>query len=176
MTNSITRNNHIYNSTNGITVAESQNNQIYNNTIEGATSQGIRLYNPSEPDDGFTESNLVYNNTIISSENAIVAIRSHDNILENNRFSELEESEFRLLEDSSMIIRGQHFEDTLISHRDSDTDGTSHIEIVDSGIIEVTEEGAIEEGAEDNEELYNTDIEPYRKALSDGDIITVNSL
>src|SRR5918996_2426103 len=43
MTDSIARNNHIYNSSTGITVSESPNNQIYNNTIEGATDEGILL-------------------------------------------------------------------------------------------------------------------------------------
>jgi parallel beta-helix repeat protein len=178
---SIARNNHIYNSSTGITVSESPNNQIYENTIEGATSQGIRLFNPDIPDDGLTEDNLVYNNNIIDSENGIVAARSHDNILENNEFSDIESSEYRLSGNSSMIIRGQHFDNALISQEDSEID--SHVEIVDSGIIEVTEgetggeeddedDGDEEEGEED---LYNTDNEPYRRTLSDGDSITVNS-
>src|SRR5215212_7286558 len=57
MHDSIARNNHVYNTTSGITVSESPNNQIYNNTIEAATSQGIRLFNPDIPDDGSTEGN-----------------------------------------------------------------------------------------------------------------------
>jgi parallel beta-helix repeat protein len=128
-----------------------------------------------------TEDNLVYNNNIIDSENGIVAARSHDNILENNEFSDIESSEYRLSGNSSMIIRGQHFDNALISQEDSEID--SHVEIVDSGIIEVTEgetggeeddedDGDEEEGEED---LYNTDNEPYRRTLSDGDSITVNS-
>ena len=36
MHDSIVRNNNVYNTTSGITVSESPNNQIYNNTIEGA--------------------------------------------------------------------------------------------------------------------------------------------
>ncbi|MDQ3806925.1 MAG: right-handed parallel beta-helix repeat-containing protein, partial [Thermoproteota archaeon] len=65
---SIARNNQIYNATIGIMVSESPNNQIYDNTIEAVSSQGIRLQNPATPDDGgFTENNLVYHNTIISS-------------------------------------------------------------------------------------------------------------
>src|SRR5918994_6589934 len=90
MHDSIARNNYIYNTTSGITVSESPNNQIYNNTIEGAISQGIRLFNPDIPDDGLTEDNFVYNNTIIDSENGIREIRSHDNILEDNRFFDIE--------------------------------------------------------------------------------------
>jgi parallel beta-helix repeat protein len=115
---SIARNNLVYNSSTGVMVSESPNNQIYNNTIEGATSQGIHLFNPVLPDDGVTEGNLVYNNTIINSENGIVATRSHDNIVQNAMFSDIEESEYRLSGDSSIIIRGQHFDNAVIS-RDS---------------------------------------------------------
>jgi mannuronan 5-epimerase len=184
MHDSIARNNHVYNTTSGITVSESPNNQIYNNTIEAATSQGIRLFNPDIPDDGSTEGNIVYNNVISSSENGIRSTRSHDNILENNRFSDIESSEYRL-GNSSMIIRAQHFDDTVISQEGSETD--SQVEIVDSGIIQVTEganDGEEDGDGEDDEEgdeeedeasSYNTDDEPYRRTLSDGDSITVNS-
>ena len=106
MHDSIVRNSHVFNTTSGITVSESPNNQIYNNTIEGATSQGIRLFNPPEPPyDGLTEGNLVYNNVISSSEDGIVATRSHDNILENNTFSKIQSSEYRLSGDSSLEIQ-----------------------------------------------------------------------
>jgi poly(beta-D-mannuronate) C5 epimerase len=122
MTDSIARNNHIYNSSTGITVSESPNNQIYNNTIEGATDEGILLFTPDIPDDGaVTENNLVYNNTIINSENGIVATGSHDNIVENTTFFDIEESEYRLSGDSSIRIRGQHLDNPLISHESSET-------------------------------------------------------
>src|SRR3712207_570466 len=65
MHDSIARNNYVYNSTTGIMVSESPNNQIYNNMIEGTTLRGIRLFNPILADDGLTQGNLVYNNTII---------------------------------------------------------------------------------------------------------------
>jgi parallel beta-helix repeat protein len=93
MHDSIARNNYIYNTTTGIIVSESPNNQIYSNTIEGATGAGIRLLNPPEPDDGFTEDNHVYNNTISNSEDGIREIRSHDNILEDNKFFNIESDE-----------------------------------------------------------------------------------
>jgi poly(beta-D-mannuronate) C5 epimerase len=178
MYDSIARNNHVSNTTSGITVSESPNNHIYNNTIEGATSYGIRLFNPPEPPyDGFTEGNLVYNNTIVDSENGIVATRSHDNVVENTTFSDIESSEYLLSGNSSLMIRGQTFDNTLISQVNSQID--SHIEIVDSGIIEVTD-GVIEEDDEEEEDegegdQYNTDMEPYRRTLSDGNDITVNS-
>jgi len=182
MHDSIARNNQIYNSSIGITVAESPNNQIYNNRIEEITSQAIRLFNPELPDDGLTEGNLVYNNIIINSENGIGAASSHNNILESNTFSNMESSEYRLSGGSSIIIRGQHFDNALISHEGYAID--SHVEILDSGIIEVRE-GAIDEEEEQDEEeeeegeiegdSYNTDIQPYRRTLSDGDDITINN-
>ena len=118
---SIARNNHIYNSSTGVMVSESPNNQIYNNTIQGATSQGIYLFNPEVPDDGVTEGNLIYNNRIINSENGIVAARSHDNVIQNATFFNIEESEYRLSEDSSIIIKGQHFDNAIISQDSSVT-------------------------------------------------------
>jgi parallel beta-helix repeat protein len=185
MHDSIARNNYVYNSTTGIAVAESPNNQIYNNTIEGPTLRGIRLTNPQPADDGFTENNLVFNNTIINSENGIEAVRSHDNILESNTLSNIQSSEYHLSGGSSIIIRGQHFDNALISQGGSGTD--NHVEIADSGIIEVRE-GAIDEEEEDGGEVgeneeeeefeansYNTDIEPYRTTFGGGDDITVNS-
>jgi poly(beta-D-mannuronate) C5 epimerase len=120
MHDSIARNNHVYNSSTGIMISESPNNEIHNNTIERATSHGIRLFNPILPDDGFTEGNLVYNNTIISSQNGIVATRSHDNIVQNTTFSDIESSEYRLSGDSSIIL-GQQFDNALISHDSSAT-------------------------------------------------------
>src|SRR5215213_250550 len=90
MHDSIARNNYIYNTTTGIIVSESPNNEIYSNTIEGATRAGIRLSNPPVPDDGFTEDNHVYNNTISNSEDGIREIRSDGNILEDNKFFNIE--------------------------------------------------------------------------------------
>ena len=54
MADSIARNNHIINTRTGILLSESPNNQVYNNTIEGATEGGILLFNPDIPDDGST--------------------------------------------------------------------------------------------------------------------------
>jgi parallel beta-helix repeat protein len=188
MHDSIARNNHVINTTSGITLSESPNNQIYNNTIEGATSQGIRLFNPELSDDGFTESNLVYNNSIIDSDNGIAADRSQDNVVANTTFFDIESSEYRLSGNSSMIIRGQHFDNALIS--DVGSEIGSQIEIASSGIIEVIE-GGEDEDADDEEEdpedgdeeeedegegeLHDTDNEPYRNRLGDGDSIRVIS-
>jgi parallel beta-helix repeat protein len=198
MTDSIARNNQVINARVGILVSESPNNQIYNNTIEGATSQGIRLLNPELPDDGVTEGNIVYNNVISDSEDGVAAARSQNNIVENTIFSEIESDEYHLSGNSSIIIRGQQFDDTLISgeaidvvvddDQEDDDDGGDDgddqatenvVEIVGSGTIEVTE-GEIngEEDDDDDEDeanSFNTDIEPYTTILGDGDSITVNS-
>jgi poly(beta-D-mannuronate) C5 epimerase len=189
MHDSIARNNYVYNSTTGIAVAESPNNQIYNNTIEGPTLQGIRLTNPQPADDGLTENNLVYNNTILNSENGIEAVRSHDNILGSNTLSNIQSSDYHLSGGSSIIIREQHFDNVLISQGGSGTD--NRVEIVDSGIIQVREgetdddeeqEDGVEVGDNEEEEeeefegiSYNTDIEPYRMTFSSGDEIMVDS-
>jgi poly(beta-D-mannuronate) C5 epimerase len=171
MTDSIARNNQIYNATTGIIVSESRDNQVYDNTIEAATSEGILLFNPSELDDGgFTEDNLVYNNTILSSATGINAIRSYDNILEKNTFSNIASSEYLLSRNSSIIIVDRDFDNVLITEGGSATDNL--VEIAYSGTIEVTE---VNNQGITERDFYNTDNEPYRKRLSNGDNIIVNS-
>jgi mannuronan 5-epimerase len=187
MTDSIARNNHIYNSTTGISVSESPNNQIYNNTIESATDEGILLINPEVIDDGFTEANIVYDNIILSSEDGIRATNSHDNILENNTFDDIESNEYLLSLDSDILIRGQSFDDTSIAVSDSTTE--NFLEIVDSGEIEVievpNEQDEADDGDDDNDNdeeeednettSYNTDVQSYTRRMSGGDSIMVNS-
>src|SRR5829696_4832256 len=190
MTDSIARNNHVINARTGILLSESPNNQIYNNTVEGATSNGIRLLNPDIADDGVTEGNIVYNNAISDSRDGVSASRSQNNIVENTTFSDIEESEYHLAGNSGLIIRGQEFDDAVISgegidvdDEEEDGDDGEEIEnvaqIVGSGTIEVTE-GA-NDGEDDDEEnsdetnSHNTDVEPYTTTLGDGDSITVNS-
>jgi mannuronan 5-epimerase len=181
MTDSIARNNHVINARTGVQVSESPNNQIYNNTIEGATREGIGLFNPELPDDGLTEGNLVYDNVISNSDIGIRATRSHNNIVQNTIFSDIESSEYRLLSDSSLTIRGQQFDDddegVLITEGDSQVTGST-VEIVNSGVIEVREGDGDDDDDEDNEEegdSFNTDIQPYRRTLDDDDSITVTS-
>jgi poly(beta-D-mannuronate) C5 epimerase len=196
MTDSIARNNHVINARVGILVSESPNNQIYNNTIEEATAQGIRLLNPDITDDGVTEGNVVYNNVISSSEDGIAAARSQNNIVENTTFSDIESSEYHLSGNSALTIRGQQFDDALVSGEAEEEDDQATedqatedqatenvVEIVDSGTIEVTggandgEENGDDDGDEDEDEAnsFNTDVEPYTTILGDGDSITVNS-
>ena len=199
MTDSIARNNHVINARTGILVSESPNNQIYNNTVEGGTEQGIRLLNPDIADDGVTEGNIVYNNVISSSEDGIAAARSQNNIVESTTFSDIGSSEYDLSGNSALTIRGQQFDDALISGAaiEEDDQATEDqatedqpienvLEIVGSGTIEVTEganngeeeeDGGDDEGDEDEDEAnsFNTDVEPYTTILGDGDSITVNS-
>src|SRR5215203_6878874 len=174
MTDSIARGNHVINAETGILLSESPNNQVYNNTIEGATGEGIRLLNPELADDGVTEGNLVYDNAISDSEIGIRATRSHNNTVQNTIFSDIESSEYRLLADSSLTIRGQSFndDDVLITEGDSQTIGST-VEIVNSGVIQVAEGGDDEDDEEEGEEgsSFNTDIQPYRRTLNDGDEI-----
>ena len=178
MQNSIARNNHVINAETGILVSESPNNLIYDNTIEGATGEGIRLLNPNIADDGSTAGNLVYNNNISNSENGIRATNCQNNIVQNTSFSDMDSDEYRLLEDSSMKIIGQQFDNTVISGDDEVVAGNL-VEIVNSGILEVIEGEVDEDDDDDDDEqegdTYNTDIEPFRMTLGDGDSITVNS-
>jgi poly(beta-D-mannuronate) C5 epimerase len=170
MTDSIVRNNQVYNATSGIIVSESANNQIYNNAVEAATSEGILLFNPAEPDDGLTEDNLVYNNTIFGCATGINATRSYNNILENNKFSNITSSEYLLTRNSSMILVDRDFDNALIAEGGSATDNL--VEIAHSGTIEVTE---VNDQGIFKRNFYNTDNEPYRKRLSNSDNIIVNS-
>jgi len=156
------------------------------------------LINPELADDGVTEGNMVFGNVISNSEVGIRTVRSDDNVVENTTFFDIQESEYQLFENSSFIIRGQEFNDTLISGEGTvnDTlisgegtvvgggadngDQATHniVDIADSGIIVVTEGASEDEVGNDGEDevnSYNTDDEPYRKILGDGESIIVNS-
>ena len=62
---------------------------------------------------------------------------------------------------------------------DNDDQATENVvQVVGSGIIEVTpgaNDGEEDDDDEDEDNSYNTDIEPYTTVLGDGDSITVNS-
>jgi len=136
MTDSIARNNHVYATSTGILISESSNNKIYNNTIEAGTDEAVLIFNPLVPDDGVTTKNQVYQNIISNSDDGIRSTLTHDNILENNTFHNITSNEY-LSENSSMIIRGQIFDDTLIT--EAGTAPGNLVEIVDSGTIRVVE-------------------------------------
>jgi hypothetical protein len=96
--------------------------------------------------------------------------------VQNTTFSDIDSDEYRLLEDSSLKIIGQQFDNTVISGDDEVVAGNL-VEIVYSGTIEVIE-GEVDEDDDDDEQegdTYNTDNEPFRIVLGDGDTITVNS-
>src|SRR6266511_5559285 len=141
--------------------------------IYGATSAGVLLFDPELPDDGFTQNNLVYNNTISDSDDGNRATRSHDNILQDNEFSNISSSEYVLSGNSGIIIRGQDFDDALIAEQGSATNNL--VEIVDSGTIQVVERNDDDEDDDKEGNYYNTDNTPYGKRISDGDSIIVDS-
>jgi hypothetical protein len=141
MTDSVARNNHVYATSTGILISESSNNKIYNNTIEGGTDEAVLLFNPPVPDDGVTTKNQVYQNVISNSDEGIRSTLTHDNTLENNTFHNITSNEY-LSENSSMIIRGQIFDDTLIT--EAGTAPGNLVEIFDSGTIHVVQLDEIE--------------------------------
>ena len=168
MTDSVARNNHVINAQTGVLLSESPNNQVYDNIIEGAEGEGIRLLNPAISDDGSTTGNIIYNNNISNSENGIRATNCQNNIVQNTTFSDIESDEYRLLADSTLRIIGQQFDDTVISGDDEIAVGNL-VEIVNSGTIDVT-------GDDDSDgDSHDTDNEPYRIILTDGDSITIDS-
>jgi parallel beta-helix repeat protein len=182
MQDSIARNNYIYNTSSGIILSESPNNQIYNNTIEATISEGVLLFNPAEPDEGLTENNHVYDNTISGSQDGINATRSHSNILEDIMFSNITSSEYHLTRNSNIRIIDQDFDNASITaEKGSGTSNT--VEIVYSGIIEVTEvndvgqhDNNIHHGINETRYDYDTDNTPYRKVMNEGSSIMLNSL
>jgi hypothetical protein len=119
--------------------------------------------------------------------------------VENTTFSDIESSEYHLFGNSSITIRGQEFDDAIISGEgvdvideededngedNGDAQATENVvQIVGSGTIEVTggEINDEEDGGDDDDDdedeanSYNTDIQPYTTILGDGDSITVNS-
>jgi mannuronan 5-epimerase len=180
MQDSIATNNYIYDTSYGIIISESPNNQIYNNTIEAASS-GVLLFNPAEPDEGLTEKNRVYNNTISASDSGINSTRSHSNMLGDNKFFNITSSEYHLTGNSNIRIIDQDFHNTSITAvKGSRTINT--IEITYSGIIKVTELND-REGHDNNnyhsinesKYYYNTDNKPYRKVMNYSGSIMVNS-
>ena len=184
MSDSIARNNQVSNTSTGIILSESPNNLIYSNTIEATTSEGILLFNPAEPDEGLTETNHVYDNTISDSTNGINATRSHSNILGNNKFYNITSNEYHLTRNSNIRIINQDFDDASVT-AEKGSGSSNTVEIAYSGIIEVTEvnDDREEEHANNiyrrtNESKYyhDTDNKPYRKVMNDsGNIIIINS-
>ena len=78
MTNSVARNNNIYDETKGIFLSESNNNQIYNNIISNS-KDGIYLKSGSS-------NNKIYNNTITHaiSNGILINVGSSKNVFYSN--------------------------------------------------------------------------------------------
>ncbi|MEW6604377.1 MAG: right-handed parallel beta-helix repeat-containing protein [Thermoproteota archaeon] len=129
MFDSLVRNNTVYNEVIGIIVSESPGNEIVGNKIH-ASEIGISLFNPDNPDDGETKDNIIHNNFISRAEQGIAAIRSQDNVLENNDFVDIE-FEYYMTDGSSITIRNQTFDD----HEIRGVSGTNIVEIEDSGTV-----------------------------------------
>jgi parallel beta-helix repeat protein len=175
MTDSVARNNHVINAQTGVLLSESPNNQVYDNIIEGATGEGIRLLNPTIADDGSTTGNMIYNNHISNSDSGIRATNCQNNIVQNTTFSDIDSDEYRLLADSTLKIIGQQFDDTVISGDDEIATGNL-VEIVNSGTIDVTEGDSDDEDDDDGDgDSHDTDNEPFRITLTNDDSITINS-
>ena len=188
MQHSIARSNFVYNTSSGIILSESPDNLVYNNTIKGARSEGVLLYNPAIPDEGLTQNNQVYNNTISLSNNGVNSSRSHNNILTDNKFTNITSSEYHLTRSSNIRIIAQHFDNASITAGNSSSTGNI-VEIVNSGTIQVTEVQAGQQINNNNNSnsngtyqhlnerkyFYNTENTPYRKVMADGVGIIVNS-
>jgi mannuronan 5-epimerase len=157
------RNNVIYNqygSAYPISISESQNNEIYGNTITSSTT-GISVHNPLQLDeDGMSSGNRVYDNTFDGVQNAIRAVASSDNIFSNNLFGNITDFHYVMTYNADMIIENQDFNMTDIRG----VSGSNSLSIRDSGTIII-----------DNSINHDTDIEPYTQQLSD-QTVNINSL
>ena len=171
MNDSIARNNHIYNVGTGIILSESSGNQIYNNTVKGASSEGILLFNPAVSSyEGLTQNNRVYNNTITNSSIGISSSRSQDNMLANNKFFNIGSNQYVVTSKSTVLITNQDFDNASISTGSGSAAATGNIvEIKYSGPIEVLEQN--DQGVTERE-YYNTNNEPLRKVVSHSLVVT----
>jgi hypothetical protein len=168
MQHSIARSNYIYNTSSGIILSESPDNIVYNNTIEGAKSEGILLFNPAIPDEGLTQNNHIYNNTISISANGINSSRSQNNILTDNKFTNITSSEYLLTRNSTVLITNQDFDNASIRAGNGSPVGNI-VGIEYSGPIEVVEQN--DQGMTERN-YYNTNNAPLTKVLSHSLVVT----
>jgi hypothetical protein len=157
------RNNVIYNqygSAYPIAISESQNNEIYGNTISNSTT-GISVHNPLQLDeDGMSSGNRIYDNTFDGVQNAIRAVASNDNIFSDNTFANVTDFHYVMTSDASMNIEDQTFNMTNVRG----VSGVNTLSILNSGTIII-----------DDTLNHDTDIEPYTQLLT-GQTININSL
>lgn len=156
------RNNVIYNqygSAYPISISESQNNEIYGNTISSSTT-GISVHNPLQLDeDGMSSGNRIYDNTFDGVQNAIRAVASNDNIFSDNTFANVTDFHYIMTSDASMNIEDQTFNMTNVRG----VTGANTLSIRNSGTIII-----------DNTLNHDTDIEPYTQLLT-GQTVNINS-
>ena len=159
---SIIRNNVIYNqygSAYPISISESQNNEIYGNTISNSTT-GISVHNPLQLDeDGMSSGNRIYNNTFDGVQNAMRTVASSNNTFSSNVFGNVTDFHYIMTSNASMDIENQFFD--MVNVRG--VSGSNTLSIRDSGTIVI-----------DNTTNHDTEIEPYTEILS-GQTINVNS-
>jgi hypothetical protein len=159
---SIIRNNVIYNqygSAYPISISESQNNEIYGNTISNSTT-GISVHNPLQLDeDGMSSGNRIYNNTFDGVQNAMRAVASSNNTFSSNVFGNVTDFHYIMTSNASMDIENQIFDMANIRG----VSGSNTLSIRGSGTIDI-----------DNTTNHDTEIEPYTQMLS-GQTINVNS-
>src|SRR5919112_4571602 len=160
--NSIIRNNVIYNqygSAYPISISESQNNEIYGNTISNSTT-GISVHNPLQLDeDGMSSGNRIYNNTFDGVQNAMRSVASSNNTFSSNVFGNVTDFHYILTSNASMDIENQIFDMANVRG----VSGSNTLSIRGSGTIDI-----------DNTTNHDTDIEPYAQTLS-GQTININS-
>ena len=159
---SIIRNNVIYNqyeSAYPISISESQNNEIYGNTISNSTT-GVSVHNPLQLDeDGMSSGNRIYNNTFDGVQNAMRAVASSNNTFSSNVFGNVTDFHYIMTSNASMDIENQIFDMANIRG----VSGSNTLSIRDSGTIVI-----------DNTTNHDTEIEPYTQTLS-GQTVNVNS-
>jgi parallel beta-helix repeat protein len=159
MHDSIVRNNQLFNVRTGISVTESSNNEIHDNTIHDV-SRGIYFVNPSAPDDGVTQNNNAHDNHISKTTYGIIASRAKDNIVAHNKFDSSSTSyEYFMTYDSKLTIDDQKFSNDKVRG----ANGTNTAEIHDSGFVSMDEGSAID-----------TSTRPYTANLT-SKVITVDS-
>jgi mannuronan 5-epimerase len=141
--NSVARNNVIYNQDIGISLSESPNNKVYNNTISKCN---IAIYlKPSS-----TKDNLIYKNTIREVNFGFMARFSTGNTLRTNYLKNIGMIDFMLTSDADFRIDSQRFEKSKIRG----STGSNKVIITNSGKIRV------------NGVIHDTDSSPFTATLS----------
>jgi hypothetical protein len=163
-TNSIMRNNVVYNQPGdaypiAVSVSESRNNQVYGNKISDSEI-GITVHNPSTPgEDGVSSGNIIRGNTLERVQYAFRALSSAENTFASNAFGTVTGNHYLIGSSASITIEDQKFSNTSIRGMS----GNNEVTIQKCGMIKI------------GGTTYDTNVTPYKKRLSD-QTITVNSV